>query len=113
MLLKTQSKPAAPLNPTIILPTEALQKVEEQRIEAKTEVITEEVKAYGGAFSLSISLNDKQLLAKELAFSGKSFCLVGAAGTGKTTAQREIAKALVAQNLLRTHTFKIQGLKTT
>jgi len=111
MLLKTQSKPAAPLNPTIILPTEALQKVEEQRIEAKTEVITEEVKAYGGAFSLSISLNDKQLLAKELAFSGKSFCLVGAAGTGKTTAQREIAKALVAQNLLRTHTFKIQGTK--
>lgn len=60
-------------------------------------------------FSLSISLNEKQILAKELAFSGKTFCLTGAAGTGKTTAQREIAKALLLQNKLRTHTFRIQG----
>jgi len=60
-------------------------------------------------FSLSIELNEKQLLAKELAFQGKSFCLVGAAGTGKTTAQREIAASLIKQNLLSTHTFRIQG----
>lgn len=60
-------------------------------------------------FSLSISLNTEQLLAKELAFSGKSFCLVGAAGTGKTTAQREIAKALLEQNKLSSHYFRIQG----
>lgn len=60
-------------------------------------------------FSLSISLNKEQLLAKELAFNSKSFCLVGAAGTGKTTAQREIASALLKQNLLRTHSFRIQG----
>jgi ATP-dependent exoDNAse (exonuclease V) alpha subunit len=61
-------------------------------------------------FSLTISLNEKQLLARSLAFSGKSFCLVGAAGTGKTTAQREIAKALLEQDQLKTHNFKIQGL---
>lgn len=60
-------------------------------------------------FSLSIVLNKEQLLAKELAFSGKSFCLVGAAGTGKTTAQREIAASLLQQNKLSTHTFRIQG----
>lgn len=60
-------------------------------------------------FSLSISLNQEQILAKELAFSGKSFCLTGAAGTGKTTAQREIAKALLEQNLLSSHNFRIQG----
>lgn len=64
---------------------------------------------YSGAFSLDIKLNDKQLLAKELAFQGKSFCLIGAAGTGKTTAQREIAKSLLEQNLLGTHTFRVQG----
>lgn len=64
---------------------------------------------YKGAFSLDISLNDKQLLAKEMAFSGKSFCLIGAAGTGKTTAQREIASELLRQNLLGTHTFRVQG----
>lgn len=62
-------------------------------------------------FSLSIALNKEQLLAKELAFAGKSFCLVGAAGTGKTTAQREIAKSLLETGLLRTHTFKVQGTK--
>jgi len=65
--------------------------------------------AYKGAFSLDITLNSKQLLAKELAFAGKSFCLVGAAGTGKTTAQREVAAALLATGSLRTHSFKIQG----
>lgn len=64
---------------------------------------------YKGAFSLDISLNKEQLLAKEMAFQGKSFCLIGAAGTGKTTAQREIASELLRQNLLGTHTFRVQG----
>jgi exodeoxyribonuclease V alpha subunit len=60
-------------------------------------------------FSLSITLNKEQLLAKELAFNGKSFVLTGAAGTGKTTAQREIAASLLLQNKLSTHDFRIQG----
>lgn len=60
-------------------------------------------------FSLSIVLNKDQLLAKELAFTGKSFVLTGAAGTGKTTAQREIAAELLRQDQLRTHNFRIQG----
>jgi ATP-dependent exoDNAse (exonuclease V) alpha subunit len=60
-------------------------------------------------FSLSIQLNKEQLLAKELAFNGKSFCLVGAAGTGKTTAQREIAASLLQQNKLGVHYFRVQG----
>jgi len=60
-------------------------------------------------FSLSIVLNKEQLLAKELAFTGKSFVLTGAAGTGKTTAQREIAAELLRQNQLGTHSFRIQG----
>jgi exodeoxyribonuclease V alpha subunit len=60
-------------------------------------------------FSLSITLNKEQLLAKELAFAGKSFCLIGAAGTGKTTAQREIARSLLETKALSTHTFRIQG----
>src|SRR3989338_4729320 len=80
-------------------------KEEEKEIEQKEE------EAYTGAFSLSIQLNKEQLLAKELAFSGKSFCLVGAAGTGKTTAQREIAASLLESGTLRTHTFRVQGTK--
>ena len=61
------------------------------------------------SFSLSIKLNKDQLLAKEPAFAGKSFCLTGAAGTGKTATQRGIARSLLEQNLLGTHDFRIQG----
>lgn len=70
---------------------------------------SKEVTKQNETFSLSIELNHEQLLAKSLAFNGKSFCLIGAAGTGKTTAQREIAAALIKQDLLSTHTFRIQG----
>ena len=81
--------------PSVIIPSSVPQYIEKEK-KAET-------------FSLSIKLNKEQLLAKELAFNGKSFCLVGAAGTGKTTAQREIAAALLEQNKLGTHTFRIQG----
>lgn len=58
------------------------------------------------SFSLNIVLNQKQLAAKEMAFNGKSFNLIGAAGTGKTTAQREIAEALLLDNRLSISKFK-------
>lgn len=70
---------------------------------------TEEEKQSNKTFALNIILNDKQQLAKELAFAGKTFCLTGAAGTGKTTAQREIARSLLEQNKLGFHDFRIQG----
>lgn len=78
-----------------------------QRIE--TIEFKEEQDSRSETFSLSIVLNKEQQLAKELAFTGKSFVLTGAAGTGKTTAQREIAAELLRQNQLGTHTFRIQG----
>ncbi len=92
--------------PTVIIPSSVLQTLPSQEVEY-TPVIEEKKKHE--TFSLNISLNKEQLLAKELAFAGKSFCLVGAAGTGKTTAQREIAAALLEQGKLSTHTFRIQG----
>lgn len=58
------------------------------------------------SFAMSVILNEKQLAAKEMAFAGKSFCLIGAAGTGKTTAQREIAEALLLDNRLSIATYK-------
>jgi len=69
---------------------------------------------YGGTkkyetFALTIELNAKQLLAAEYAEAGKSFCLTGAAGTGKTTACREIAKRLLMHGKLGSHDFKLQG----
>jgi len=47
-----------------------------------------------------------------MAFAGKSFCLIGAAGTGKTTAQREIAAELLKSGCLTTHDFREQGTGT-
>lgn len=43
----------------------------------------------------TIILNSEQLNAVELAVSGKSFCLIGAAGTGKSTVTRAIVEALL------------------
>lgn len=66
--------------------------------------ILAEVKAE--SFSLSITLNERQLAAKEMALSGKSFCLIGAAGTGKTTTQRSVAETLLLDSKLSTCDFK-------
>jgi len=60
----------------------------------------------GESFSLSIQLNDKQLHAKEMALSGKSYVLIGAAGTGKTTTQRSVAETLLDDARLKTSVFK-------
>lgn len=60
----------------------------------------------GESFSLAITLNEKQLHAKEMALFGKSYVLIGAAGTGKTTTQRAVAEALLLDKRLNTSTFK-------
>lgn len=44
--------------------------------------------------TLGVSLNEKQTSAVELAMRGKSFNLIGAAGTGKTTTTREVISQL-------------------
>lgn len=45
-------------------------------------------------------LNDSQQLAVKLALSGKSFVLIGSAGSGKTTTQRIILQELLRMNKL-------------
>ena len=62
------------------------------------------------SFSLSVEYDSDQLNAIELAKSGKSFVLIGAAGSGKTTVERGIMLALLAQmKETDTHDFRIQG----
>lgn len=53
-------------------------------------------------YGKSISLNDKQSQAVDLAISGASFVLVGAAGTGKTTTTRELTAAMIQAHKLGT-----------
>ena len=64
------------------------------------------VKSSNEQFSLSITLNERQLAAKELAYQGKSFVLIGPAGSGKTTCQRAVAESLLEDDRLSTCTFK-------
>lgn len=59
------------------------------------------------AFSLDITLNNKQNEAVALADKKVSFVLTGAAGTGKTTTARELAKILLSSGSLGTHNFKV------
>lgn len=49
-------------------------------------------------FSSDIVLNERQQQAVDLAISGQSFCLCGAAGTGKTTTTRAIISSLLHQD---------------
>ncbi len=79
-------------------------KVSEDKEQSKDEILKS--KAGEESFSLNITLNEKQLAAKEMAYAGKSFCLIGAAGTGKTTAQRAIAESLLLDSRLGTSKFK-------
>ena len=60
-------------------------------------------------FDLAIELNAKQLQAKDMAMAGQSFCLIGPAGSGKTTTQREVAQTLLEQGRLKSCSFKPAG----
>lgn len=55
---------------------------------------------FKSATGANIAANPKQQLARTLALEGKSFCLIGAAGTGKTTALRLCGTALLQSGIL-------------
>lgn len=81
--------------------------IKEEPIKIKTDIIKEVLS--NETFSLNIVLNDKQQAAVNFAESGKSFVLLGAAGTGKTSSEREILHALLGHNNLSTCSFKKDG----
>ena len=75
----------------------------------KRVVVNPELSQKEKTFSLNIELDEDQNTAVQLALAGKSFCLIGKAGTGKTTTEREIVKAILSRMNGRTHIFRIQG----
>jgi energy-coupling factor transporter ATP-binding protein EcfA2 len=80
-------------------------------VEIQEEISNEVLKKEGKfeSFSLNITLNAKQEIAGEMAEAGKSYCLIGPAGSGKTTAQRVVAEKLLKQNRLGFSRFKTYG----
>lgn len=94
---------------TEVMQVGTIEEIKENLLPITSTVEQTDKDEYKGAFSLDIVLNSMQEMAKDMAFVGKSFCLIGAAGTGKTTGQREIARGLLQSKCLSTHDFRIQG----
>jgi len=57
-------------------------------------------KEIANKFKANLTLTDKQLEAIQLAIEGAQFCLIGAAGTGKTTTVKQMIKALFEHDKL-------------
>lgn len=77
---------------------------EESKPEVLPEILSDQIKETQEEHKIEqikqdkIILNDEQSLAVTWAREGKSFCLAGAAGTGKTTTLKAVVETLVSSN---------------
>jgi ATP-dependent exoDNAse (exonuclease V) alpha subunit len=81
----------------------------QEQAEVKTELVALGIEPTkkNESFSLSVMLNEKQQSAVDMVSLGASFVLIGAAGSGKTTSEREICNSILKQNNLVTTSFKV------
>lgn len=86
------TKMGVELNPTTPEQTEAAVDAIAEVIETAAAQPAPEVKI---GVARKVTLNEKQQLACDMIVSGKSICLIGAAGTGKTTSMNEITHKLI------------------
>ena len=80
-------------------PAQPQQAVPVPKLSVVSEAVAQAVTPAGQLNKNQVSIehfNDSQLLAVKLAGNGKSFCLIGGAGSGKTTTTRGIAQELYA-----------------
>lgn len=56
--------------------------------------------SHGWSYDRSVDWNPEQMNAINAALAGKSFCLIGAAGVGKTTTEKGMIYSLLKNNLL-------------
>ena len=77
--------------------------------QAMTKMVIPSLHTKGWAIDNSVEWNAEQLDAINAGLAGKSFCLIGAAGTGKTTTLKGVIQSLLKNNLVPA----IQGMKET
>lgn len=99
-------EPDSILNSTYQAPIEQAQATVNELQEGTVDATS---KSKQESFALNITLNKKQILAQEMAMAGKSFCLIGPAGCGKTTTQRSVAEKLLQDKRLHDTEFKLAG----
>lgn len=73
--------------------------VERQLLAANTLVVPS-LSSNGWSIDNSVPWNDRQLDAINLGLARKSFCLIGAAGTGKTTTLKGVVYSMLRNNIL-------------
>lgn len=56
--------------------------------------------SHGWSYDSSVDWNEEQMMAINAAMAGKSFCLIGAAGTGKTTTEKGMVYSVLKNNLV-------------
>lgn len=77
------------------VPVPSLSAVKEMQVPATVQGQVQEPSPRAAQFQGNITLNEKQLMAVEFARNKKPFCLIGAAGTGKTTTVKRIVEELM------------------
>lgn len=84
-----------------------------QQAKATTETVstvsTSTVNTRRETFALDIVLNERQQAAVDMADAGKSFVLLGAAGTGKTSSEGAILHRLLEHDRMSMTSYKISG----
>lgn len=75
-------------------------KTEESRILAATSFEVPSLSSKGWSIDNSVAWNEEQLRAINMGLSRKPFCLIGAAGTGKTTTLKGVVYSLLRNNLI-------------
>ena len=74
--------------------------VAERQILAANNITVPSLSSKGWSIDTSVAWNDDQLAAINMGLARKSFCLIGAAGTGKTTTLKGVVYSLLRNNLM-------------
>lgn len=73
---------------------------QEAKLLAATQMVVPALTTHGWAIDNSVAWNEQQLKAINMGLSKKSFCLIGAAGTGKTTSLKGVVYTLLKNNVV-------------
>lgn len=78
----------------------AKKEAQERKILAATNIAVPSLSSFGWKIDTSVAWNQEQLNAINMGLARKTFCLIGAAGTGKTTTLKGVVYSLLGNNLI-------------